>query len=62
MYNLTNDELRHIRGGAISFGAGLLIGAGIVFLIGVIDGYIRPLKCNWTYNNVKHINTNEIMI
>ena len=46
MYNLTNDELRNIRGGAISFGAGLLIGAGIVFLIGVIDGYIRPLKCN----------------
>ena len=35
-----------IQGGGISLGAGLLIGAGVVFLIGVIDGYIRPLKCN----------------
>ena len=22
------------------------IGTGIVFLLGVIDGYVRPLKCN----------------
>lgn len=22
------------------------IGAGLVFLIGVIDGFVRPLKCN----------------
>lgn len=42
---LENSELKNIQGGGI--GIGLLIGAGIVFLIGVIDGYVRPLKCNW---------------
>lgn len=44
--NLTKKELKEIKGGSISLGTGLLIGAGIVFLIGLIDGYIRPLKCN----------------
>ncbi len=43
---LSKKELQEINGGAISLGTGLLIGAGIVFLIGVIDGYVRPLKCN----------------
>lgn len=42
--NLDKEELEQINGGG--FGLGLLIGAGIVFLIGVIDGYVRPLKCN----------------
>ena len=46
MKNLSNKELMEIQGGGISLSAGLLIGAGVVFLIGVIDGYIRPLKCN----------------
>lgn len=46
MHTLTNDELYNIHGGAISLGGGFLIAAGIVFLIGVIDGFIRPLKCN----------------
>ena len=36
----------NVNGGGFSIGAGFLIGAGIVFLIGVIDGYVRPLKCN----------------
>ena len=43
---LTNKELNGITGGTIGIGGGLLIIAGIVFLIGVIDGYIRPKKCN----------------
>ena len=30
----------------ISIGVWGLIGAGVVFLIGVIDGFVRPLKCN----------------
>jgi len=46
MQNLTMDELKQISGGGISVGAGLLIASGIVFLIGVIDGYVRPLGCN----------------
>lgn len=44
MNELNKNELEQINGGGI--GIGLLIGAGIVFLIGVIDGYVRPLKCN----------------
>lgn len=42
---LTDDELKNINGGGISFGIGLLISAGVVFVVGVIDGYIRPLAC-----------------
>ena len=41
---LNSDELKKINGGGVA--TWLLIGAGIVFLIGVIDGYVRPLKCN----------------
>lgn len=43
---LTKDELLNIRGGGISFGVAALIGAGIAFIIGVIDGISRPLRCN----------------
>lgn len=44
MEKLEKKELKNIQGGGIGFG--LLVGVGIVFLIGVIDGYMRPLKCN----------------
>lgn len=44
MTKLDSVELKETSGGG--FGMGLLIGAGIVFLIGVIDGYIRPLACH----------------
>lgn len=44
MEKLETKELQKISGGGL--GTGLLIGAGVIFLIGVIDGYIRPLKCN----------------
>lgn len=44
--NLDKKELLKVNGGGIGFGTLTLIGAGIVFLIGVIDGYVRPLKCN----------------
>ena len=46
MYNLTNNELKQIKGGGVSLGLGLLIAAGVIFLVGVIDGYVRPLGCN----------------
>lgn len=45
MEKISKTELKNINGGGISFGAGLAIGAGITFLIGLIDGYIRPLAC-----------------
>lgn len=41
---LTNKELKEIKGGGV--GTYLLIGGIVIFVIGVIDGYIRPLKCN----------------
>ena len=44
MQELDSKELKAINGGGI--GTWLLIGGGIVFLIGVIDGYVRPLACN----------------
>lgn len=44
MVKLEKEELMNISGGG--FAVGLLIASGVVFLIGVIDGYIRPLKCN----------------
>ncbi len=45
MKELNDKELMTINGG-FSFGLGLIIGGGITFLIGVIDGFVRPLKCN----------------
>lgn len=43
---LKKQELKNVYGGGFSFGFLAIIGAGITFLIGVIDGYIRPLACN----------------
>ena len=41
---LSKKELNSISGGGIS---GYLIFSGIfTFIIGVIDGFTRPLKCN----------------
>lgn len=41
---LSNYELNNISGGG--YGWYLVLGGAITFLIGVIDGYLRPLKCN----------------
>lgn len=45
MKQLKSEELKKIEGGGMSFTTGLIITAGIAFLIGVIDGYVRPLPC-----------------
>lgn len=46
MKEIGKEELKNIDGGGLSLlGAIGLIGAGI-FLIGVIDGYVRPKKCD----------------
>ena len=45
MIELSNNELHEINGGG-GISLGLAIFAGITFIIGVIDGYVRPLKCN----------------
>lgn len=44
MKELNKKELLKVQGGGL--GLGLLIGAGIVFIIGAVDGFVRPLKCN----------------
>ena len=44
MDKLKDNELMNINGGGV--GLGFVIGAGIVFLIGVIDGFVRPLSCH----------------
>lgn len=46
MKTLKKNEMLEIKGGGFSLGFGLLIGAGIVFIIGIIDGFVRPLQCN----------------
>lgn len=45
MKKLEERELKELKGGA-GVGTYLLIGGLVVFIIGVIDGYVRPLKCN----------------
>lgn len=41
MENLSDVELKKVTGGGISWGALIGIGAGITFLIGLIDGHIN---------------------
>lgn len=46
MEELKKEELMEVQGGGISLGTGLIIVAGVAFLIGIIDGIVRPLRCN----------------
>lgn len=45
---LSNLELVDVKGGALSLKAAILAGiAGLItFLIGIVDGYMNPIKCN----------------
>jgi len=43
---MSNAELMEVKGGmAKSYFYGIIVGA-ITFLIGLVDGIIRPLNCN----------------
>lgn len=44
MITLKDEELMEIRGGVSAW---LLFGiaSGITFIVGIIDGFVRPLKC-----------------
>ncbi len=44
MIELSNSELLKINGG-FKWKIGMALAAGISFIIGVIDGFIRPLPC-----------------
>lgn len=41
---LSSEELINIRGGSKTLTGGI-IGTIITFVIGVIDGYFRPMSC-----------------
>ena len=43
---LSNNELSNIYGGAIKYGWIAAIGGLITLLVGIVDGYLRPLECN----------------
>ena len=46
MEKVNEEELLNIEGGSISVWTAIGIGAAAIFVIGVIDGFFRPLKCN----------------
>lgn len=46
MKNISNDELREVKGGGINWSMVAGFGAVASFLIGVIDGLMNPKKCN----------------
>lgn len=43
---LSKEELYTIQGGGIKFGWIATIGSLITLVVGIIDGYLRPLGCN----------------
>ena len=47
MIELRENEMKQITGGGLSLGTIIGIGSFITFLIGLVDGYIRPLTCRW---------------
>ena len=48
MKTLNNEELKNINGG-ISFGLLALLGGAITFIIVILDGLTRPLKCRYKW-------------
>lgn len=43
---LKKEELLEINGGASKGAIIAGIVSGVIFIIGIIDGMVRPLKCN----------------
>jgi hypothetical protein len=43
---LTSDELNNTIGGGVKLGFFVALGGLITFVVGLVDGYLRPLKCN----------------
>ena len=43
---VNNEELKELNGGGIGLLGAAGIVAGAIFLIGVVDGYVRPQKCD----------------
>ena len=43
---LTNEEMLNINGGGINWSVISVVGAGIALIAGIVDGFLRPLRCN----------------
>jgi hypothetical protein len=44
---LSDTELNNVCGGAaVKWTVGLIVGSVITLIAGIVDGYLRPLKCN----------------
>ena len=46
MNDLEDKQLVQINGGGITIARAIGIGTAIVFIVGIIDGFINPEKCN----------------
>lgn len=46
MYSLTNNEMYSVSGGAAKWGVVALISGAIVLIVGILDGFTNPAKCN----------------
>lgn len=42
---LANSELKNIYAGGVKIGIVAAIVGVVTFVVGVVDGYLRPLKC-----------------
>lgn len=45
MDKLNDNELQHVKGGIGFFAVSGIISA-VIFVVGVLDGIARPIKCN----------------
>ena len=43
---LSRKELNNISGGGVIKAKMYVFGGMITFIIGILDGFLRPLKCN----------------
>lgn len=46
MNRLEEKELEQVQAGGVSWGLFAGIAAAITFVVGIIDGYTNPTKCN----------------
>ena len=46
MISINEKELEQVQGGGFSWGVAAAVVAGITFIVGIIDGYANPIKCN----------------
>lgn len=45
---MNESELKKVNGGVVKLALGKIgiLGGAIIFLVGIVDGFINPSKCN----------------